>query len=106
RDVEQRARVVEGAEAPDPAADQDDLVSQPLVDAVKDAFDGGLVDLNHASERALTTLPGVDKRLAHQIVLIRSRIGGFSSLYDAGSLLDIAPGLVDDLRDRVVCLPL
>ncbi|MDX6518551.1 MAG: hypothetical protein QOF50_1397 [Gaiellaceae bacterium] len=73
---------------------------------VKDAFDGGLVDLNHASERALTTLPGVDKRLAHQIVLIRSRIGGFSSLYDAGSLLDIAPGLVDDLRDRVVCLPL
>jgi DNA uptake protein ComE-like DNA-binding protein len=73
---------------------------------VKDAFDGGLVDLNHASERALTTLPGVDRRLAHQIVLIRERIGGFSSLYDAGSLLDIAPGLVDDLRDRVVCLPL
>ena len=72
---------------------------------VKDAFDGGLVDLNHASERALTTLPGVDKRLAHQIVLIRGRIGGFSSLYDAGSLLDMAPGLVDDLRDRVVCLP-
>ena len=72
---------------------------------VKDAFDGGLVDLNHASERALTTLPGVDKRMAHQIVLIRGRIGGFSSLYDAGSLLDLKPDLVDDLRDRVVCLP-
>jgi hypothetical protein len=73
---------------------------------VKDAFDGGLVDLNHASERALTALPGVDKRLAHQIVLIRDRIGGFSSLYDAGSLLDLPAGVVDDLRDRVVCLPL
>ena len=73
---------------------------------VKDAFDGGLVDLNHASERALTTLPSVDKRLAHQIVLIRGRIGGFSSLYDAGSLLDLPPGLVDDLRHRVVCLPI
>lgn len=72
---------------------------------VKDAFDGGLVDLNHASERALTSLPGVDKGLAHRIVLIRGRIGGFSSLYDAGSLLDFEPGLVDDLRDRVVCLP-
>jgi DNA uptake protein ComE-like DNA-binding protein len=73
---------------------------------VKDAFDGGLVDLNHASERALTTLPGVDKRLAHRIVLIRGRIGGFSSLYDAGSLLDLEPDLVDDLRTRVVCLPI
>jgi DNA uptake protein ComE-like DNA-binding protein len=73
---------------------------------VKDAFDGGLVDLNHASERALAALPGVDKRLAHQIVLIRGRIGGFSSLYDAGSLLDLEPGVVDDLRDRIVCLPL
>ncbi len=73
---------------------------------VKDAFDGGLVDLNHASERALTTLPGVDKRLAHQIVLIRERIGGFSSLYDAGSLLTLSPDLVDDLRNRVVCLPI
>jgi DNA uptake protein ComE-like DNA-binding protein len=72
---------------------------------VKDAFDGGLVDLNHASERALITLPGVDKRLAHQIVLIRGRVGGFSSLYDAGSLLDLTPDLVDDLRHRVVCLP-
>jgi hypothetical protein len=43
--------------------------------------------------------------MAHQIVLIRGRIGGFSSLYDAGSLLDLKPDLVDDLRDRVVCLP-
>lgn len=73
---------------------------------VADAFDGGLVDLNHASERALVTLPGVDKRLAHQIVLIRGRVGGVSSLYDAGSLLDLTPDLVDDLRHRVICLPL
>jgi hypothetical protein len=43
--------------------------------------------------------------LQHRIVPVRDQIDGFSSLYDAGSILDLPPDLVDDLRGRVVCLP-
>jgi DNA uptake protein ComE-like DNA-binding protein len=72
---------------------------------VPGAFDGGLVDLNHAAAAALARVPGVDRRLAHRIVLVRERIDGFDSVDDAGALLDLPAALVDTLRERAVCLP-
>ncbi len=64
-----------------------------------------LVDINHAPEAELATLPGVDRRLARRIVHTRDEVGGFSSLYDLGHLLDLDARLVDAIAQRVVCLP-
>jgi Helix-hairpin-helix motif len=64
-----------------------------------------LVDINHASVEELASLPGVDKRLARKIVHTRDEVGGFSSLYDLGHLLDLDAPLVDRIAPRVVCLP-
>jgi DNA uptake protein ComE-like DNA-binding protein len=102
RTAERRRQLVAELARTHPQLAEESGVGRP---DVQGAFDAGLVDLNHASAKALTTLPGVDKRLAHRIVLVRDRIDGFSSLYDAGSILDLPPDLVDDLRNRVLCLP-
>jgi hypothetical protein len=64
-----------------------------------------LVDINHASAQELATLPGIDSRLARKIVHTRDEVGGFSSLYDVGHLLDLEAPLVDAIAPRVVCLP-
>jgi hypothetical protein len=64
-----------------------------------------LVDINHASVDELASLPGVDRRLARKIVHTRDEVGGFSSLYDLGHLLDLDAPLVDGMARRVVCLP-
>jgi Helix-hairpin-helix motif len=64
-----------------------------------------LVDINHASVDELVSLPGVDRRLARKIVHTRDEVGGFSSLYDLGHLLDLDAPLVDGIATRVVCLP-
>jgi len=47
----------------------------------------------------------VDRRLARRIVHTRDEVGGFSSLYDLGHLLDLDARLVDAIAQRVVCLP-
>jgi Helix-hairpin-helix motif len=64
-----------------------------------------LVDINHASVEELASLPGVDRRLARKIVHMRDEVGGFSSVYDLGHLLDLEAPLVDGIAPRVVCLP-
>ena len=69
------------------------------------AFDAGLVDVNNAPASALLRLPGIDDRLATQIVEVRAETGGFSSLEDFGTVLDLPGDLVERLRDRVVFLP-
>lgn len=71
---------------------------------VAGSFDAGVVDLNHASAKAIAALPDVGPRLAHRIVAVRDRIGGFESVDDAGALLDLPAALVDSLRGRAVCL--
>ncbi len=69
------------------------------------AFDAGLVDINNAPASALLRLPGIDDRLATQIVEVRAETGGFSSLEDLGTVLDLPGDLVERLRDLVVFLP-
>jgi Helix-hairpin-helix motif len=70
-----------------------------------EAYDGGLVDLNHAPAESLATLPRVDPPLAERLVAVREELGGFVSLEDAGELLDLPPATVERLRGLVVCLP-
>jgi DNA uptake protein ComE-like DNA-binding protein len=69
------------------------------------ASDAGLVDLNNASVAALSRLPGVDDALATKIAETRTRIGGFSSLEDLGTTLNLDGDVVERLRGLVVCLP-
>lgn len=72
---------------------------------VRGAFHGGLVDLNHAPADTIDRLPGVNKQVARRIVQVREEIGGFSSLEDAGHVLNLPATLVDRIRARVICLP-
>lgn len=72
---------------------------------VAGAADAGLVDVNNAPVAALVMLPGIDDALATRIAEARSQVGGFSSVEDLGVALDLAGGVVEDLRNRVVFLP-
>jgi len=69
------------------------------------ADDGGLIDVNHAPERVLVDLPGVGRELAHRIAKTRADVRGFSSLEDMGTVLDLPPDVVEDMRERAIFLP-
>jgi DNA uptake protein ComE-like DNA-binding protein len=69
------------------------------------AADAGLVDVNNATVAALSKLPGIDDALATDIAEKRAQIGGFSSLEDLGTTLDLQGDVVEGLRGLVVCLP-
>jgi DNA uptake protein ComE-like DNA-binding protein len=69
------------------------------------AYDGGVVDLNHAPPEVIACLPTFDDKLAGRVVATRQRIEGFSSLEDFGILLDLPGSQVEHLRDHVVFLP-
>lgn len=69
------------------------------------AYDGGLVDLNHAPVGGIACLPTFDMELAGRVVAARERVGGFASLEDLGTMLDFAGDQVEDLRHHVVFLP-
>jgi hypothetical protein len=69
------------------------------------AYDGGLVDLNHAPGGVIACLPTFDKQLADRVVAARERVGGFASLEDLGTVLDLPGEQVEDLRHHVVFLP-
>lgn len=70
-----------------------------------DAYDGGLVDLNHAPAASIAALPRVGAPLAERLVAVREELQGFVSLEDAGEVLDLPPATVERLRGLVVCLP-
>jgi hypothetical protein len=69
------------------------------------AFDGGLVDLNHAPSEIIACLPTCDAELADRIVATREQVDSFASLEDFGLVLDLPGDQVECLRDRVVFLP-
>ena len=66
---------------------------------------GYVVDVNHAPLAVISTLPGVDQRLAEKIIDARERIAGFASLEDLGMVLDLPGGEVERLRGHAVFLP-
>jgi DNA uptake protein ComE-like DNA-binding protein len=64
-----------------------------------------LIDVNHASERALVHLPGINEELAAKIVAHRNDNGTFSSVDDLALWLDLPPRTVDAIRDVAVFVP-
>ncbi len=69
------------------------------------AYDGGLIDLNHAPAGVIACLPTFDAELADCVVTARERVDGFSSIEDFGTVLDLPGSQVEHLRDHVVFLP-
>jgi DNA uptake protein ComE-like DNA-binding protein len=69
------------------------------------AYDGGLIDLNHAPAGVIACLPTFDVELAGRVVAARERVDGFSSIEDFGTVLDLPGSQVEHLRDHVVFLP-
>ena len=66
---------------------------------------GGLVDVNHAPASELAQLPGFSDELAKKVVQVREEIGGFDSVLDFATVLDLPPDVVSTIRERTVCLP-
>jgi competence protein ComEA len=63
--------------------------------------DGGLIDLNSASEALLDTLPGIGKTLASAIVAYRELNGPFSSVEEIINVPRIGPATYEKIRDLV-----
>jgi DNA uptake protein ComE-like DNA-binding protein len=70
------------------------------------AFDGGVVDINHAPVEVIACLPNFDADLARRLIKTRQEIDGFASLGDLGIVLDLPGNHVESLRDHVVFLPI
>lgn len=72
----------------DPVAALERGVGRP---DLRDADHCDLVDVNHAPQKLLLTLPGIDADLARRIVATRGNVGQFSSVADMAFVLDLDP---------------
>lgn len=90
--------------AEDPSLAVDAGIGRP--DLRGEHEDGGLVDANRVPAETLATLPGVSPSLAQRIVETRQQVGGFSSLDDMITTLDLNPRDLDDAAERLVFIPL
>jgi Helix-hairpin-helix motif len=68
--------------------------------------DGGLIDVNHVPAAYLAALPGLDDRLAATVAKVRDDVGGFTSPADLEVTLDLPPGKLDDVKDRLLFRPI
>jgi hypothetical protein len=64
-----------------------------------------LMDLNNASRKLLTQLPGISKDLAYRIVNYRKQHGGFSEWSDVESLLELPHATMAALKKRAFLGP-
>jgi competence protein ComEA len=71
----------------------------PVASAVEE--EGGLIDLNSASEALLETLPEIGQTLARAIVAYRERNGPFSSVEEVKKVPGIGPATYERIRDLV-----
>lgn len=71
-----------------------------------DHEDGGLVDVNRVPADVLARVPGIDRALAERLVSVRHDVGGFASLADLITTLDLNPTDLDDAADLLVFIPL
>lgn len=101
-----RMRIERRAEGRRLAATQPALAKEVGVGRPDNAGSDGyyLIDVNHASLAALASLPGISAEVAAEIADKRAQVGGFSSVEDLGAVLDLPPGVVEQIRDLVVCI--
>ena len=103
RDRELRERARDLAKK-DPQLAVEAHVGRP--DLRGDHRDGGLVDVNRVPASTLAGLPGIDAALADRIVATRRDVGGYASLADLLTTLNVDPTQLDDAADRMVFIPL
>lgn len=65
---------------------------------------GELVDVNRATAEEFATLPGFALELGKSIVALRDQRGGFDSVDDFATSIDLPIRVVDSVRDRLVCI--
>lgn len=63
------------------------------------------IDINHADQLALESLPGIGPAKAADIIAYRQMIGSFTSLEDLLDVSGIGPSTLDSLRDYLICEP-
>ncbi|GAB3618208.1 hypothetical protein GCM10027416_27650 [Okibacterium endophyticum] len=63
------------------------------------------IDVNTASQRELSRLPGMDRRSAKAVVKARTERGGFASVEDFARTAGLQPHEIVRLRDLTVCSP-
>ena len=68
------------------------------------ADDFGLIDFNHVSQDFLGRLPGLTPEVARCIVEAREGAGSFQSVEDLGIAANLAPSLVDGIREYAIFL--
>jgi hypothetical protein len=71
-------------------------------DLHRDFADGGLIDVNHVSDRVLCSLPGVNADMADRIVSARERLDGLRSPADLVVEANIPSDVVDALTEVLV----
>lgn len=64
-----------------------------------------LVDLNNDPLDSLLALPGITLDVANALAKERARRGGFETVEEAGSLLELQPHQVEQLRELVILKP-
>lgn len=86
--------------AHDPGLARELRIGRP--DLPRQYNDGGLVDVNHASAEALTTLPGVTPELAGRIERARAQTGGFVSAEELSAVAGLPPAITGELAEFAV----
>jgi DNA uptake protein ComE-like DNA-binding protein len=89
--------------AQDPQLASDLAIGRP--DLGRGYDDGGLVDVNTAPPAVIMALTGVPHEELAKIMRARDAAGGFTSIEEMAVLADLAPSLVDGLRERLVFSP-
>jgi hypothetical protein len=69
------------------------------------AFNGGLVDVNHAPSSVLTEIGGLDDAVSDRVVAVRGEIGTFSCLAELDLLVDLPHAQLRSLSEVAVFLP-
>src|SRR5699024_2250990 len=87
--------VGDGADAAAPAGES--AGSDPSAAATT----GGLINLNHADQATLETLPGVGPAIAERIITWREANGGFHTPEDVQQVSGIGPKVFADLQPLI-----
>ncbi|XRQ06966.1 ComEA family DNA-binding protein [Actinomadura welshii] len=96
-----RARAA-GIAGRDPALAAEMRIGRPDLERTYD--DGGLIDVNHVPESALTEIPGITPDLAARIVQVRTETGGFVSAEELAMVANLPPALTPHLAEYGIFL--
>ncbi|XP_069757144.1 endonuclease/exonuclease/phosphatase family domain-containing protein 1-like isoform X2 [Narcine bancroftii] len=74
---------------------KEQLASSPDIQA------GNLVNINTAAEEELMTLPGINRVLAHNMVLHRNKIGGFRKIEDVALVTGVGATKLQQMKSEI-----